>query len=478
MKLWKKVYLVTLTLMILCVNLGIYGLFHITYKQMLQAERKHCMTEFSMLQKSFSENVKELEQSVYLDEKRFCAFLSAYGNYYNDNDFSLTGWHCKVLLHPNNQKEKWTEEHVQSFGQVVNIDNKDGHTILSVSDCLDSSHGFYRIGLQKKLTDFDETWSRLVPVYIGGSLLLSVGLSLLLGIVVRRLLKPVDMLTDAVNDIRSGNLSRRVRLAGNDELSKLGGKINEMAAALEENVALMQEEATQKQQLIDNLAHEMNTPITSIQGFTRYLQIGNVKEEEKAECLEFIDTETNRLKGISTTILNMAKLRNNEVEMQKFSLKEMCERIYQLEKPACEEQQVNLSMECEIDLFVGNEVLLESLLRNFIHNSMHATSPKGSISVVVKEEFSVDPANENIENKCFLLSVSDTGSGIPKEAVPHIFDLFFRVDKSRSRALGGSGLGLAFCKTIVELHHGTIKVDTEEGVGTTFTVKLPENFNV
>ena len=473
MKLWKKVYLVTLTLTILCVNFGIYGLFHITYKQMLQAERKHCMTEFSLLQQSFSGNVKELEQSVYLNEERFQAFLSSYGSSYSENDFSLAGWHCRELLYPNEQKETWTKEHSDSSEQVVTIENEKGYTVLSISDCLDSSHEFYRIGLKKQLTDFDRTWNRLGPVFIGGSLLVSMGISLLLGIVVRWLLKPIDTLTEVVNDIRSGDLSRRVSLSGRDELSKLGERVNEMAAALEENVAFIQEEAAQKQQLIDNLAHEMNTPITSIQGFTQYLQIGNIKEAEQAECLEFIACETNRLKGISTTILDMAKLRNSNVEMQKFSLKKMCDRIYQLEKLVCDKQQVKFDMECEVETFIGNEVLLESLMRNLIHNSLHATSVNGSIVVTVREN-AFDNGVEKNTDKCGMeLMVSDTGCGIPREALAHIFEPFYRVDKSRSRALGGSGLGLAFCKTIVELHGGRITVDTKEGVGTTFIVKLP-----
>lgn len=474
MKLWKKVYLVTLTLTILFVNLGIYGLFYITYKQMLSAEKKHCIAEFMLLQQSFSENVKELEKEACFNEERFREFLYSYGSYYNEYDFSLAGWYCRRLIYTQDSDKSWPDEHIDAKEQIVTITSNKGHTTLYISAILDSSHIFYQIGLQKELTDFDATWNRLTLVYIGGSLILSVGLSLVLGIVVKYLLKPIRTLICVVDDIRSGNLSGRVFLHGTDELSELGTRINEMAVALEENVTCIREEAVQKQQLIDNLAHEMNTPITSIQGFARYLQIGNIKEAEQAECLEFILHEAMRLKEISTTLLDMAKFRNGKVEMQKFSCKELCQRIFQLEKTACEEQQVNLMVDCEIDSFFGNEVLIESLLRNLIHNSLHATNAHGSIVVAVKEEFSRFGSDENeTDIRCMILSVADTGCGMPSEEVGHIFEPFYRLDKSRSRALGGSGLGLPLCKTIVELHHGSIEVETKEGYGTTVIIKLP-----
>lgn len=464
MKLWKKVYFVTLIVTLCLVNLGIYGLFHITYKQMLLSEKKLCTTEFLLLQQNLSENVAVLEENIIFTSKYFHTFLSSYNDYYKDNHISLTGWYAEKVSY--GKKNSWSKEHTSSLQQVVTISTYNNRTIISVSDCLDYSHPSYRIGLQKDLTDFDTTWNLLSSFYIVGSLILSVGISFILGIVVRRLLKPVDTLIDAVNIIGSGNLSHRVILSGKDELSVLGTQINNMAETLEENVSTLEDEATKKQQLIDNLAHEMNTPLTSIQGFTQYLQLGNIKEQEQTECLQFISQETNRLKNISSTILTMAKLQNNTIPMQEFSLKNLCDRISSIEQHLCQKKQIILTIDCQVNNFTGNEILLESLLRNLIENAFHAITEEGTILVSLKNTSS-----------SLLLSVSDTGCGIPSDKIDCIFEPFYRLDKSRNRAHGGSGLGLPFCKAIVELHNGTITVESIEKEGTIFTILLPDNLS-
>lgn len=464
MKLWKKVYLFTLAITVICVNAGILGLFRITYRQMLNAEKKHCEAEFALLQQSLSANVAEMEQYVSLSEEYFEKFLSSYSSYYEE-EIHLIGLYQERIIFGESDPEIASGSQMDWQKNGVQIIS-DKNTAIYVMNSLDAEHDSYRIVMRKDLKDFDETWNILWPLYLIGSIMLSIGISLLLGITVRYLMKPVDALGNAVKEVSSGDLSKRVVIRGKNEIADLGMQFNYMAEALEKNMKLLEAEAEKKQQLIDNLAHEMNTPITSIQGFARFLQIGNVKEEEQQECLGFILGEAKRLRDISSTLLEMARLNHNEIPMKTFSLKELSNRIESLMEQNCSNQNVVLSMKCESGDFYGNEVLMESLLRNLILNSLHAVQENGRIMVEI--------SNTQRDQMAFLsVIVRDDGCGIPKEALPFIFDPFYRVDKSRSRAVGGSGLGLPFCRKIVQLHDGRIYVQSEVSLGTTMIVELP-----
>lgn len=462
MKLWKKVYICTLAITVVFVKIGILGLFRFTYGQMLSAEKQHCKSEFELLQQSLSANVREMEQNVPLSIDDFNKFLNSYSSFYEDN-IRLTGLHGEQVVFGDEREN--TNERIDLQKNGVQI-KKDRYTSIYMVGYLDESHKSYRIVMKKELRDFDKTWSVLWPLYLAGSLLLSIGLSLVLGIVVKYLMKPIDVLTEAVGEIRSGDLSKRVMLRGHDELTDLGMQFNDMAESLEKNMQLLEEEVQKKQHLIDNLAHEMNTPITSIQGFAQFMRIGDIQENERQECLEFILTEAKRLKDISSTILEMARLNHTDIPMETFSVKKLCQKMERLMHQKCRKQNVALSLNCQAKDFWGNEALLESLLQNLFYNSLHALREKGRITI--------DIAYRK-EGDIQLLSivVGDDGCGIPEPSIPYIFEPFYRVDKSRSRSFGGSGLGLPFCRRIAQLHGGDIRVKSKENAGTEMTVLLP-----
>ena len=210
--------------------------------------------------------------------------------------------------------------------------------------------------------DFDSIWETLLPLYILGGILISLGISLILAMVVRILLKPLDELERAAVQIEQENWSARVQIKGNDELAQLGRQFNSMAEAVEEKVEKLKEQSKQKEELIHNLAHEMNTPITSIQGFADYMQITCLSEEEQRECLSFITSESKRLKEISTTILSMAVLeKDSELPMQVFSLQEVCNRLESMYEKKFKDANTSFQIDCHVEQQFGNEALIESL---------------------------------------------------------------------------------------------------------------------
>ena len=445
-------YLLTLIIITLCVNAGFFGIVYFTYDQMLEAEKERCQTEYVIMRQRLSGDISQMEQTVPLDEEYFEKYINAYNSYY-ESDTCLYGVAENTVV-----GEKKTNKLPKNNGIFIYEEEK---TVIYIAQVLDENHKDYRIIMRKTLDDFDETWDTLWPLYIVGGIVLSLGVSFVLAAAVRTILKPMDQLEEAAKQIQEENWSIRVHIKGDNELAQLGRQFNAMAGSVEENIRKREEETRQKQELIDNLAHEMNTPITSIQGFADYMLMGMLSKEEQAESLSFIINESKRLKEISATLLSMADMQENEeIIQEEFSIKDLCDRLEDIFKMQMEEQKICFQVDCQIDKMKGNQALIESLLRNLIINSARAIGnrEKGWIKIKI---FSIGQQQK--------ILVQDNGCGIQEEHMERIFEPFYRVDKVRSRENGGSGLGLPFCKKIVELHHGTLEVESKVNDGTTFT---------
>ena len=452
MKLWKRVYLLTLVIVTLCVNIGFLGIVYFTYNQMLRGEKERCQAEYIIMRQSLSKDVASMEQSVALNKEYFERYLIAYSSYYND-DIELYGYVDNVFV-----GEKELSYEISEENGIFVVEEE--QTVIYIVQSLDESHSNYRVVMRKTLGDFDKVWDKLFGLYMIGGIVLSLGASIVLGAAVRIVMKPMDRLETATKQMERGNWSVRVNIEGKGELARLGGQFNSMADSIEENIMKLRQQSEQKQELINNLAHEMNTPITSIQGFADYMQMGQLSEEEYAECLSFIKRESKRLKDISSTLLSMVNLQNKEEILQEeFSVKELCKKIEQLYTNTMDEQGIDFQIECSVDIMKGNNVLIESLLRNMITNAVRALDKRENKLLKIAV-YSVD--------NMLKIQVEDNGCGIDEMHVDNIFEPFYRVDKARSREYGGSGLGLPFCRKIVEMHGGSLQVESKVNEGTKF----------
>ena len=452
MKLWKRVYLLALVIVTLCVNIGFLGIVYVTYNQMLEGEKDSCQAEYIIMRQSLSKDVAIMEQSTLLNREYFARYLEVYNSYY-DEDVDLYGYVGNIPA----GEEKGTYKVSEENGIFI---VEEEQTVIYIIQSLDDSHSDYRVVMRKTLGDFDKIWDKLFWLYMIGGVVLSLGVSVILAVAVRMVMKPMDRLEEATKQMESGDWSVRVDIEGKHELAKLGKQFNAMADSVEENIMKLEKQSEQKQELINNLAHEMNTPITSIQGFADYMQISKLSEEERAECLSFIIRESRRLKEISTTLLAMVHLENKEELLQeKFSIREMSERLEELYSKVMEEEEITLFIECSVESMKGNHILIESFLRNMITNGIRALDNR------VNKEIKVSIYRDDNKIK---LQVEDNGCGIEEKHLENIFEPFYRVDKARSREYGGTGLGLPFCKKIVEMHNGNLQVESKVNEGTKF----------
>ncbi|WNC13301.1 HAMP domain-containing sensor histidine kinase [Brevibacillus brevis] len=273
----------------------------------------------------------------------------------------------------------------------------------------------------------------------------------------RRHMDLFRMILDALRRISKGDFSVNIDLKVDRQWGELVQGINHMAVQLGEMEQLRQE-------FISNVSHEIQSPLTSISGFARALRNDSLTSEERMHYLEIIEMESERLSKISENLLKLTSLegKHHPIEWKTYSLDKQLRRILLACEPQWQEKELELDVELEKVEIVADEEMLSQVWINLISNSIKFTESGGTLGIQLRGQ-----------GKEVVVQVSDTGIGISSEDRERVFERFFKADKSRTRTGGGSGLGLSIVKKIVDLHHGTISVQSQPGEGTTFTVTLP-----
>lgn len=268
----------------------------------------------------------------------------------------------------------------------------------------------------------------------------------------------LDKISDAMQKVADGDYTVRLDAEKDQPFRELYRNFNTMAEELG-GVEML------KNDFINGYAHELRTPITSINGFAEMLlnDDGTLSREEKRSYLEIIASESRRLADLAGNSLLMSRLDTQKIipDKKPFSLDEQLRRCSILLSGQWTEKDLDMTMDLDEAVYVGDYDLMQHLWINLLTNAVKYTPKGGSITVTLKNE-----------EKFIAVSVADTGKGIPPEDRERIFDKYYQTDKSHSKR--GLGLGLAICKRIVQLCNGTLEVESEVGVGSTFTVKLPK----
>ncbi len=230
-----------------------------------------------------------------------------------------------------------------------------------------------------------------------------------------------------------------------------------------------------RSEFVANVSHELRTPITAIKGFAETLLNGAMEDKEIAmSFLQIIHDESNRLNRLIEDTLALSKIESKRVPMQ-FTPIEMGSfigRTVEMVRHEADKRKIEVEQSIEGHIFIeGDEDRLRQIMINLLSNAITYSPEGGHIKVIVQP---VLVGNDlSIEQEKVRMIVQDTGMGIPKKDIPRIFERFYRVDKARSRSSGGTGLGLSIVKHLVELHHGSVRVESTVGVGTSFIIELP-----
>jgi two-component system, OmpR family, phosphate regulon sensor histidine kinase PhoR len=269
---------------------------------------------------------------------------------------------------------------------------------------------------------------------------------------------------DVLERIARGDFSARIGDDSYDRRSQ-SGFIGQLVTSVNQMALELNEMETLRQAFISDVSHELQSPLTSIRGFAQALHGEHLTAEERYHYLNIIEAESTRLSRITENLLRLASLESEHVRFERIPYR-LDRQIRELVL-ACEPQWTGKTLEVELSLeeatITGSEDLLSQVWLNLIHNSIKFTPPGGKISIVLQHR------EGKIEFK-----ICDSGIGISAEDQAHIFERFYKADKSRTHSNNsGSGLGLSIVQKIVEMHRGTVEVESASGSGTTFTVLLP-----
>jgi heavy metal sensor kinase len=277
----------------------------------------------------------------------------------------------------------------------------------------------------------------------------------------KKSLRPVEDITTRARRITAENLDQTIPTRSvDDELGRLTGTINDMIGRLHDSFA-------QVKQFSADASHELRTPLTIVRGEIE-LALRNPKTpDDYRRVLESTLEEIMRMNAIVENLLMLARADQGSfrAEFTEINLGELVDELYEDTEVLADRKHIHLELRKKASItLVGDRIRLRQLFLNLIDNAIKYTPEGGSVSLTVDRQ-----------DGMALFRVEDTGMGIPQEEIGKIFDRFYRVDKARSREMGGSGLGLSIARWIAEMHRGTITVTSELHKGSSFTVSLPIN---
>jgi two-component system sensor histidine kinase BaeS len=280
----------------------------------------------------------------------------------------------------------------------------------------------------------------------------------------QRISAPIHAITVAASKLGKGDLSQRVNFKGKDEVGKLVQTFNSMAGELMSMTDSLIHAKQLQQNLIADVAHELRTPVASIQAYLEAIQDGLL--EPTGENLNSIYEDIGLLSRLISDLQLLSQADSNELNLvrQPENIANIIGQVTESMQQQAKAKGISLSVNLpsvlpsvEIDA-----LRISQVIRNLLDNAILHTPRGGEVKVAAKEY-----------NGYIGVEVSDTGEGIPEEELPNIFERFYRVDKSRTRASGGRGLGLTIAKRLVEAHDGKIEVSSESGKGTSFSFTIP-----
>lgn len=279
--------------------------------------------------------------------------------------------------------------------------------------------------------------------------------AVLVRINLKNIFRPIEQINEATKKVALGEYDIELESKREDEIGELTNNFNKMTHGLKSTENLQKE-------FINNVSHEIKTPVSSIEGFAKFLKDKNLAQEEREEYANIIIEEAKRLENLTGKILKLSKLNNQEIitNKQEIEVAEQIRKAISLLEPKWSKKDIKINVSLEEKIFLGDEDLIFQVWVNIIDNAIKFSNEGGSIDIKVYEK----DGNINVE-------IKDRGIGMKEEELEKVYDRFYQIDRSHSKE--GSGLGLAIVKRIVELSEGKIEIKSKENKGTTVIVKLP-----
>lgn len=300
-------------------------------------------------------------------------------------------------------------------------------------------------------------------------LLIAIALFVVVTLVLTELLarwlsRPLQSLSATATAFADGDHAVRATPSGSSETRTLAVAFNAMGEEVDNVVTELKEEERRKSRFVSDVSHELRTPLTAIRGAAETLLDGDVPEQDARQFLETIIREADRLTRLANDLLTLQRIEGatGELPLRRIKLRETAEQAVSALSPLTDARGVEVTIEGEAPTVLGDIDRLQQVVANLVDNASRMTGAGGRVEVRLSRE-----------GDFAVLSVLDEGPGIRTDALPHLFERFYRAQASRDRSTGGAGLGLAIVSAIVRAHAGTIEAANRPEGGSIFTMKLP-----
>lgn len=300
-------------------------------------------------------------------------------------------------------------------------------------------------------------------IYYG--MFISIGLIMIVSIwMARYLTKPITQIKDAARDIADGDVEREIDIERSDEFGALAKSLNRMASKLRADTEQIKQFAEKQRQFFADITHEIRNPLHTISGALDMLELKELPDQKKEKYIATAKKQTDRISHLFKDLKTLQRYDSDEyfVEMQKFDLSEISKHLLDWYGDKARKKRLELNIDQHFCKVIGDPGKIEQVLDNLVSNALKYTN-EGSVMLTYKSR-----------NGDVFISVEDSGIGISDEHLNRLFDRFYRTDKARSRDKGGTGLGLAVVKSILNAHGTDVNVKSKVGKGTQFWFTLPK----
>ena len=469
MRFWQKIFLISLAVLTVAVNTIAYLLIGNNHQLNKEKEIKSSVDEYSIVVSSFQTNVlyeryrsseAELDDTQITQIAREFSYLFTLDNLYiqlNKGEERVFSNFTRDL--PDNLYEN-VNQLSEGDARVLIRRDDDSRVYLYITSPVTIQSSNYFFTTIKDITNIYDVKNDQLRFFSVLGPIVSVVVAFIMLILSKLLTSRINRLRKSTMKVANGEYNA-IEIKSKDEIGELTADFNTMTEAVKQKVEKLEDIASERKVFIDNMTHEMKTPLTSIFGFSDLLRSARLDDETVHDYAESIYKEGKYLKSISSKLMDLILLRQKP-EMTEIDVPRLVEEIDESVRPIASSRQVAFSAASVEAKLVCDRELIKSLLYNLIDNAVKASQP--GTCVTLNAYFTQDGVME--------FSVADQGSGIPKEELDKIFEPFYRVDKARSRKYGGAGLGLALCMEIAHAHAATLEIESEVGRGTVIRLRF------
>ena len=391
------------------------------------------------------ENLYEelLQKNSKVTLQRLLEDVEAVSAFYSDNK--------KVLYSKIQNINKSFIKELSDSTQNYKYYQEEDRYYLLIGSMIDQNHRFYFItktdisGVLEQQKSLQKQFYKIYGIALGTGVILLFILSVIVTV-------PLKKITEAANRMAGGSYSERIHIRGNDEIGKLSRSFNVMANAVEDRMKELSEQSERKEEFVENFAHELKTPLTSVIGYADMIYQRDMSRKEIKEAAWFIWNEGMHLEALSHKLMDLTILNKQKFMLWDMGAEEVLGEILKSLQPVLKKNNVIIETKIENAYIKAEYDLLKMLLFNLIDNAIKADADFIKMSGTIKEER-------------YEIAIEDNGAGLAEEELDKVTEPFYMVDKSRSRRKHGAGLGLALAAKIVEIHGSRLYFESEQGKG-------------